>query len=55
VDQVLVEVNETFVMQLKKVSELLKSAGLTLMTKQHSRMMGNAKWSTVYNQIWIRK
>lgn len=54
VKSILVEVNDDFNEQAKKVAEILTSSGFYLMDKQISQFTSNSKNINVANQIWER-
>jgi hypothetical protein len=57
VEGVLVEVNDDFIEQSDRCSQLLLEAGLVLKEKLHSEMFDSAQsfgGGKVWNQIWIR-
>jgi len=47
----LIEIDDDFIEQAEKCSELLTSSGLTLIEKRHSEELEK---TTQYNQIWSR-
>lgn len=55
VDSVLIEINDSFKSQADQCTSLLSSAGLTLQSKERSELMTTGRFSTLYNQIWVRK
>ncbi len=55
VQSVLVEVDEDFVRQAEDVQAALTQAGLHLVEKRHSEMIGSVpEFAKTFNQIWVR-
>jgi len=54
VKSLLVEVDDSFEVQKKNVTEHLQKAGFKLTKKAHSELFDNSRYSTCYNQIWIK-
>jgi len=55
VQEILIEVNDDFAQQAVYCQQLLTNAGLILKEKCHADMFDGTIFSSVYNQIWIRK
>ena len=51
---ILVEINDDFKEQANRVSENLNELGFSLREKRHGEMFDHGKYSTIYNQIWIK-
>ena len=55
VEEVAIEVNESFSHQVSSVQKYLSAAGLTFREKKHSAMFDNSeRWGRTYNQVWHR-
>ena len=53
-ESILVEVNDDFKMQAKRVSENLNECGFSLREKKHGEMFDHGKYAAIYNQIWVK-
>ncbi len=51
---ILVEVDESFIMQVERTKKYLTEAGLKLIEKKHSDLIEKSKFKSVFNQIWER-
>ena len=51
---ILVEVDESFIMQVERTKKYLTEAGLQLAEKKHSDLIEKSKFKSVFNQIWER-
>lgn len=54
VKSVLVEVDDRFIEQDYACREILSAAGMFMKEKTHSQLMESGKFSSLYNQIWVR-
>ena len=53
-ESILVEVNDGFKKQAKRVSENLNKCGFSLREKKHGEMFDHGKYAAIYNQIWVK-
>ena len=51
---ILVEVNDDFNEQAKRVSKVLNECGFTLREKKHGKIFDYGKFESVFNQIWVK-
>ena len=51
---ILVEVNDDFNEQAKRVSKVLNECGFTLREKKHGKMFNYGKFGSSFNQIWVK-
>ena len=52
---ILIEVDESFELQRKKIKEKLEKKGFFLKHQHKSTLTSNEKLQNMFNQIWIRK
>ena len=51
---ILVEVNDDFNEQAKRVSKVLNECGFTLREKKQGKIFNSGKFQSVFNQIWVK-
>ena len=54
VESLLIEVNDNFIKQASDVKKYLTEAGFKLKHKKHSELISKSKYSSFYNEIWVR-
>ena len=55
VESLLIEVNDNFIKQADDVKKYLTKTGFKLKHKKRSELVAQSKYSSFYNQIWIRQ